>query len=355
MRLDGRVGLGDVRVDAGRRERRRVDRHLGRGQARVIGPLEAEVGLEVLTRQVHRRALVGAVVAEVGDRGAVAGGRGPRLEVLRVALDVAGQQRRAGHLAVLADERAVGLARKGHLGDPGHDQRVDEPEQHREDDDHQRAADEVLAHVLEELGREGLDDRAQQEGRQERQGADQHHDADQQEAERRRVGAHRPQPDRRDLLLGQRAGDGEHREDRDEAAEEHREAAHDVGERDAMGPDVAGRVGLQVAGVAGERRAVVVGLREVGVERLAEALRAGGVDRRAAVLGAQRASAVSTSTIKAVNNAPIETSLTSLGSIFLPRYSGVRPTIRPPMKTASRTNSNIMYKPVPTPPKTDSR
>ena len=64
--------------------------------------------------------------------------------------------------------------------------------------------------------------------------------------------------------------------------------------------------------------------------------------------------AVNTSTIKAVNNAPIVTSLMSLGSIFLPRYSGVRPTIRPPMNTASRTNSSIMYNPVPTPPKTDS-
>ena len=55
-----------------------------------------------------------------------------------------------------------------------------------------------------------------------------------------------------------------------------------------------------------------------------------------------------------MNSAPIVTSLMSLGSIFLPRYSGVRPTISPPMKTATRTKSNIMYKPVPTPPKTDS-
>ena len=47
------------------------------------------------------------------------------------------------------------------------------------------------------------------------------------------------------------------------------------------------------------------------------------------------------------------TSLISRASIFLPRYSGVRPTIRPPMKTASRTKSSIEYRPAPTPPKID--
>ena len=45
---------------------------------------------------------------------------------------------------------------------------------------------------------------------------------------------------------------------------------------------VAGRVGLDEARVAGERRAVVVGLRDVGVERLREALRARVEDRRRA-------------------------------------------------------------------------
>ena len=32
----------------------------------------------------------------------------------------------------------------------------------------------------------------------------------------------------------------------------------------------------------------------------------------------------------------------------------MRPTIRPPMKTASRTNTSIEYRPVPTPPNTTS-
>ncbi len=32
---------------------------------------------------------------------------------------------------------------------------------------------------------------------------------------------------------------------------------------------------------------------------------------------------------------------TSLASIFLPRYSGVRPTIRPAMNTATMANSSM--------------
>ena len=55
-----------------------------------------------------------------------------------------------------------------------------------------------------------------------------------------------------------------------------------------MRADVAG-VGLDEAGVAGERRAVVVGLREVGVEALGEALRADADrgDRRAPARGSR--------------------------------------------------------------------
>jgi ABC-type lipoprotein export system ATPase subunit len=40
--------------------------------------------------------------------------------------------------------------------------------------------------------------------------------------------------------------------------------------------------------------------------------------------------------------------------IFLPRYSGVRPTIKPAMKTATMTNASIPYSPEPTPPNTTS-
>ena len=41
---------------------------------------------------------------------------------------------------------------------------------------------------------------------------------------------------------------------------------------------------------------------------------------------------------------------TSLASIFLPTYSGVRPTIRPATKIEMMTNSSMPYMPEPTPP-----
>src|SRR6185503_15820837 len=44
-------------------------------------------------------------------------------------------------------------------------------------------------------------------------------------------------------------------------------------------------------------------------------------------------------------------SFTSFDSIFLPRYSGVRPTINPAMNTVSTTITSIPYMPAPTPPK----
>ena len=42
--------------------------------------------------------------------------------------------------------------------------------------------------------------------------------------------------------------------------------------------------------------------------------------------------------------------LTSLASIFLPTYSGVRPTISPATKIETTTNSSMPYMPEPTPP-----
>src|ERR1017187_5627173 len=48
------------------------------------------------------------------------------------------------------------------------------------------------------------------------------------------------------------------------------------------------------------------------------------------------------------------TILTSFCSIFLPRYSGVRPTISPAMNTARMANKSMPYNPDPTPPKTTS-
>src|ERR1700749_4012897 len=44
----------------------------------------------------------------------------------------------------------------------------------------------------------------------------------------------------------------------------------------------------------------------------------------------------------------------SVGRIFLPMYSGVRPTMRPPMKTVSTASMSMPYRPAPTPPGTTS-
>ena len=65
-----------------------------------------------------------------------------------------------------------------------------------------------------------------------------------------------------DLLGRERAGDRHGRDDHPEAADQHRDGAGDVVEE-------------RVAGQAGEGRAVVAGLRGVGVEHLGEAVRAG--------------------------------------------------------------------------------
>ena len=45
------------------------------------------------------------------------------------------------------------------------------------------------------------------------------------------------------------------------------------------------------------------------------------------------------------------TSVISRCPIFFPRYSGVRPIIRPAMKIVSMTSKIMPYKPLPTPPK----
>ena len=44
----------------------------------------------------------------------------------------------------------------------------------------------------------------------------------------------------------------------------------------------------------------------------------------------------------------------SYGSSFLPRYSGVRPIISPPINAATITKTSIPFKPEPTPPRATS-
>ena len=49
----------------------------------------------------------------------------------------------------------------------------------------------------------------------------------------------------------------------------------------------------------------------------------------------------------------IAAAVTSCGPSFLPRYSGVRPTISPARNTAITASTRIPYSPAPTPPGRD--
>jgi len=62
------------------------------------------------------------------------------------------------------------------------------------------------------------------------------------------------------------------------------------------------------------------------------------------------ATAVRISTTTGMTSTPSAASFTSRAWIFLPRYSGVRPIISPPMNAVTIANSRIVWSPLPTPP-----
>ncbi len=66
--------------------------------------------------------------------------------------------------------------------------------------------------------------------------------------------------------------------------------------------------------------------------------------------GIAKLSAVPTRTRVGVTRMYRLASLISRGPILLPRYSGVRPTSRPPTNTAMIASTSIPYRPEPTPP-----
>src|ERR1035437_5444151 len=137
-------------------------------------------------------------------------------------------------------------------------------------------ADVVMSFLMSvEVSGQALHERAQQPGGEERERADEHDHADQQHHERGVIGPHRPQAGGADPLPGQRPRDREREQDRRVPRDHHVKPTQQVGERDPVRPHVPGGR-LDVAGVAGERGAVVVGLREIRVEGLRESLRLGG-------------------------------------------------------------------------------
>ncbi|KWV86857.1 hypothetical protein PFLmoz3_03594 [Pseudomonas fluorescens] len=70
--------------------------------------------------------------------------------------------------------------------------------------------------------------------------------------------------------------------------------------------------------------------------------------------GRLAAMALKTNTPTGITSRVTTSNCTSLAWSFLPRYSGVRPIIRPARNTAINTLSNMPYMPAPTPPKITS-
>src|SRR5579884_746394 len=121
----------------------------------------------------------------------------------------------------------------------------------------------VTVVISEELSvAELFDERAEGDGREEGQAADDEDDAHEETDEQRCVGAEGAEPGGHELLLGERAGQRQHRDHDEEAAGQHGHRPHHV---------VEGRVPGQV----GEGRTVVVPVRGEGVEDLGEPVRAG--------------------------------------------------------------------------------
>src|SRR6202022_1399550 len=164
-----------------------------------------------------------------------------------------------------------------------------------------------------------LEDWTQRQGREECEGADDHDDADQQADEQRLVGGKRAAAGGHHLLAGERAREGEDGDDLEEAPDPHRR----------------GEWGVPVGGVAG---------------RGPEGAAVGGGGGGEGLSGAPPpAGAPGVSTERAVKPRMLPTSIntasaarrTSLDSIFLPRNSGVRPTISPAMKTDSTAKTSM--------------
>ena len=152
----------------------------------------------------------------------------------------------------------LALPGKRDLADTGDEERVDEAEQDREDDD--AITDVRMSRRMSvEVSCQSLDDRTEQQSREEGERADEDDHADQQDHERWVVGAHRAEAGRADTLARQGSCDRQREEDRRVAREDHVEAAEQVGECDPVSAEIA-CVRLDVACVAGERGAVVVGL-----------------------------------------------------------------------------------------------
>ena len=177
---------------------------------------------------------------------------------------------------------------------------------------------------------EVLDDRAERERRDERQRADEHDDADRAARRTAACASAACRARRHDLLLRQRAGDREHRDDEPVARERASRARARCCRRALLAPRPANALPLLLP--AEEKR----------VEDLAEAVRRRGC-RCVAVppRGAPPRPPSPTSTTAGGIRMTSDAIFISNASIFLPRYSGVRPTISPATNTATMANTSM--------------
>ena len=182
---------------------------------------------------------------------------------------------------------------------------------------------------LEELGREALHDRAEQEGGDEGQQRDEQDRRDQQR--RRRSACRcascpgRPGATRLPASEPATASASEHRQ---EAAREHRHAAEQVGERDAERAGVAGRWAARspCSRRTPSRCCWPARRRRTASPRSPAGRRCRSTARRTSWRSPARSRRARAAARRACR---CTTSLISRASIFLPRNSGVRPTIRP--------------------------
>src|SRR5579872_16954 len=184
----------------------------------------------------------------------------------------------------------------------------------------------IMLECLSLLQKQMLDDRSERVGRKERERADDDNRADQQGNEDRRMRCERADSGRDGFFPGERTGKCECRNGDSEAPEKHVHSGGHIPEEVRPNP---------------AKALPLFALVDVNAYSISEnpctALfpsveRASGLITATAV-GTRQSTGV-TSTARIAN-------CTSRRSIFLPRNSGVRPTMRPAMKTVSTTNSSI--------------
>ena len=145
-------GRADVRIETGSRAGHQVDRD---GHARIVLLEARHVGGhpvdQLLVGRPEVRARRGARVV------ARASGRGPRVEVARRGERLA-DDARPDDLPIALDQLAVSLVGEQDLGEAGHHERIDKPEQYGRDHRHQERGLQMVGHgeVLRSWGLEVL-------------------------------------------------------------------------------------------------------------------------------------------------------------------------------------------------------